>query len=57
MLFGCKWKEKGQGLVEYALVLAMVVVLAMALVHNDALRQAIADLFATVAGAFGEESL
>ena len=47
------WFEKGQGLVEYALVLAAVVVIATAVVHSETLQQATNAVFASVADLFG----
>ena len=48
------WAEKGQGLVEYALLLAFVVIVAAAVIHSEALQQEIAVVFASVEGLFGE---
>lgn len=47
------WSEKGQGLVEYALVLALVIIIAAAVVHSEALQQNVDAVFTSVAGLFG----
>lgn len=44
--------EKGQGIVEYALILAFVVVVAAAITNSGGLRNKIADVFNNVVGAF-----
>ena len=44
--------EKGQGIVEYALILAFVVVVAAAIPNSGGLRNKIADVFNNVVGAF-----
>ncbi len=44
------WSEKGQGIVEYALILAFVVAIAaVALTSNSGMGQAIQDKFTEVA--------
>ncbi|MBR1761506.1 MAG: hypothetical protein IJ741_10075 [Schwartzia sp.] len=40
--------QKGQGMVEYALILAFVVVIAAFLTGNDGIGQAIQNVFQTV---------
>lgn len=45
--------EKAQGIVEYALILAFVVVVAAALTKSDGLRTNIANVFTDVTNAFG----
>lgn len=40
--------QKGQGMVEYALILAFVVVIAAFLTGNDGIGQAIQDVFQSV---------
>ena len=42
--------QKGQGMVEYALILAFVVVIAGYLVGNDSIGNAIKDVFDNVKG-------
>lgn len=39
--------QKAQGIVEYALILAFVVALAIVLTSNDGLQSAISDIFGT----------
>ena len=45
--------EKGQGMVEYALILAFVVVIAGYLTGNNGIGQAISSTFAKVQSALG----
>ncbi len=45
--------EKAQGIVEYALILAFVVVVAAALTKGDDLRGKIEGVFNSVSNAFG----
>ena len=47
------WSESGQGLVEYALVLAAVIIIAAAVVHSETLQQNIDAVFTSVAELFG----
>lgn len=47
-----EWTEKGQGLVEYAVVLSLVATIALAVVHSETLQQKIADVFALAASLF-----
>lgn len=44
--------EKAQGIVEYALILAFVVVVAAALTNGDGLRDKVANVFTSVTNAF-----
>lgn len=45
--------EKAQGIVEYALILAFVVVVAAAITNGGGLRDKIKDVFDSVTNAFG----
>lgn len=45
--------EKAQGIVEYALILAFVVVVAAALTNSNGLRHEINGVFESVSNAFG----
>lgn len=45
--------EKGQGIVEYALILAFVVVVAAAISDGGNLRERIAQVFTDITNAFG----
>lgn len=45
--------EKAQGIVEYALILAFVVVVATAITNGDGLRDKIKGVFESVSNAFG----
>ena len=45
--------EKAQGIVEYALILAFVVVVAAAITNGGGLRDKISDVFKSVTDAFG----
>lgn len=45
--------QKGQGIVEYALILAFVVVVAAAITNGGGLRDKIATVFQKVTEAFG----
>lgn len=47
--------EKGQGMVEYALILAFVVVIAAFLTGNDGIGKAIQDTFTKVENALKGE--
>ena len=42
--------QKGQGMVEYALILAFVVIIAAALTNNDGIRGGIEAVFRNVTG-------
>lgn len=44
--------QKGQGIVEYALILAFVVVVATAITDSDGLSKKIKDVFDSVRNAF-----
>ena len=46
--------QKAQGMVEYALIIAFVVILAAVLMNNDGLRGAIAGVFGTAATTINE---
>ena len=48
--------EKGQGIVEYALILAFVVVVAVAITNGGGLREKVAQVFQDVLDAFGGSS-
>ncbi len=48
--------EKGQGMVEYALILAFVVVIAGYLTGNNSIGNAISSTFAKVASTLGGSS-
>lgn len=45
--------EKAQGIVEYALILAFVVVVAAAITNGGGLRDKVGNVFNNVASAFG----
>ncbi len=45
--------EKGQGIVEYALILAFVVVVAVAISNGGALQQKVQGVFNNMSAAFG----
>lgn len=45
--------QKGQGIVEYALILAFVVVVAAAIFNGGELRTKIAKVFSDISAAFG----
>jgi len=45
--------EKGQGIVEYALILAFVVVVAAAITGSGDLKTKVQGAFTNMAGAFG----
>lgn len=45
--------EKAQGIVEYALILAFVLVIATAITNGDGLRDKISEVFTKVTNAFG----
>lgn len=44
--------QKGQGIVEYALILAFVVVVATALFNGDQLKEKVAKVFTDISGLF-----
>lgn len=44
--------QKGQGIVEYALILAFVVAVAAALTNGGDLQKAVSDAFTSAAGLF-----
>ena len=44
------WAEKGQGLVEYALILAFVVILAAVFANSDELAARVAEVANALAG-------
>ena len=46
--------EKGQGIVEYALILAFVVVVAAAISNAGGLRTRVAQVFTDMLNAFGQ---
>ena len=48
--------QKAQGMVEYALILAFVVVLAMALTNAGGLREAITNVFGDTANQVNKRS-
>ena len=52
MLWGEYLSEKGQGMAEYALVLAFVIVIGAVFVRDTAIGQAISSISASVAGLF-----
>ena len=45
--------ERGQGIVEYALILAFVVVIAAAITNSDDLKAKIQGVFTSIKDAFG----
>ena len=45
--------EKGQGIVEYALILAFIVVIAMAITSGGDLRGKVQNVFSSISTAFG----
>ena len=45
--------EKGQGIVEYALILAFVVIVAAAITKGDGLQAKVKQVFTDVTNAFG----
>ncbi len=45
--------EKGQGIVEYALILAFVVVVAVAITNGGGLRDRVQQVFTDITNAFG----
>ena len=46
--------EKGQGIVEYALILAFVVVVAAAIANGGDLQTKVKKVFADLSGKFGD---
>ncbi len=48
--------EKGQGIVEYALILAFVVVVAVAITNGGGLRDKVQQVFTDITNAFGSGS-
>lgn len=50
------FSEKGQGMVEYAFVLAVVVVIGAVFVGDTAIGQAISGIADSVVGLFGDAS-
>lgn len=48
--------QKAQGIVEYALILAFVVVVAAAITNGGSLQEKVKDVFDSVVNAFGSSS-
>ncbi|MBQ7480186.1 MAG: hypothetical protein IJT01_15020 [Selenomonadaceae bacterium] len=56
MLWEKAFSEKGQGMVEYAFVLAVVIVIGAVFVEDTAIGQAISDITGSVVGLFDDTS-